>query len=92
MVVDREEISTEPAASLLWPHLPIKPQAPMTIMTKRATLHPKELWDVTVRLSHDLQALKHKHTCTTYTLSHEALARFSLEEASSKTYFFVPRQ
>lgn len=29
------------AASLLWPHLPIKPQAPMKIMTKRATVHPQ---------------------------------------------------
>lgn len=52
------------AASLLWPHLPIKPQAPMKIMTKRATLRPKELWDVTVRLPHDLQALQHKCTST----------------------------
>lgn len=48
------------AASLLWPHFPINPQAPMKIMTKRATMHPKQLWDFTVRVSHDLQALKHK--------------------------------
>lgn len=36
------------AASLLWPHLPINPPAPMKIMTKRATTRPKWSWDVTV--------------------------------------------
>lgn len=45
----------------------------MKIMSKRATLPPKDLWDVTVMLSHDLKDLNHKwahtHTRDVHTLS-----------------------
>lgn len=78
------------AASLLWPHLPINPQEPTKIMTKWATIRPKYLWDVTVRLSHELKALKLKCTSTHAQCTHSpnCISQASLIGSIIKTRFF----
>lgn len=77
------------AASLLWPHLPINPPGNDCVNGKKKrdtpppspAFSPGYLWDANERVSHDLQALKHKglrHANSTFSApsSHHRGTRF----------------